>query len=285
MTITLLIGSAFLLTIANRLYSKYSLNVHDTYALTVTSNLIAAGLFLPVVWNELPSVFFYSQVQILFILILGLLWAFAAWLINASIAQNDFSFKEIIRQTRIIIVVIAGVFFLGEELAFPDIVGIAFIIASVFIISYRRVSLREHLRSKPIILAWSSAILIAFITILEKIMVTHTPVEVYTFFAFALPGIFLLVFMNTRRVNIAKDIVVHHTKQLFIFSALMLATFYVTLLTYKSLPISLAYPIIQSATVFSVCIGTYLFEQSTHIKRKVIASAVAVAGVLIIWFY
>lgn len=190
MVISLLIVGSFIFTIANRLYSKYALNNFDTYAFTILSNLVAALIFLPFAWGELPTLKDFSYTQFLFLGFLGLLWVCAAWLINASIAQNDFSFKEIIRQTRVVWVVLAGVLLLNEQIALADVIGIFCIVASVFIISFKQFSFREHVTSRPIILAWSSSILLALITVLEKIFITTTSVSLYTFFAFLLPALF-----------------------------------------------------------------------------------------------
>jgi drug/metabolite transporter (DMT)-like permease len=104
----------------------------------------------------------------------------------------------------------------------------------------------------------------------------------YTFFAFALPTIFLLPFLTQKRRANTRVLLTHHKTELILFSTFMLTAFTAGLFVYKLLPISIAYPLIQSATVFSVVIGTALFEQNHHWKRKVLAALIAILGVILI---
>ena len=276
---------AFVFTIANRLYAKHTLNKYDVFAVTILSNAVCAVVLFPFFLQAFPTTPSLLTSQMMLIAFLGFLWAIAAWTVNASVAMNDFSFKEIIRQTRVVWVVLAGVLLLGEQLGPKEAVGITFIIASVFIISYKRISFREHISSRPILLAWFSAALVAFITVLEKILLMNTEVLTYALFAFLLPSIFLVPFLNKKRLLEVRGILDSHKRELLIFSILMLGAYYTGISAYKLLPISIAYPVIQSSTVFGVLIGTALFEQSQHLGKKVLAAVIAVIGVLIIQFW
>lgn len=173
-------------------------------------------------------------------------------------------------------------FFLGETLTFGDVVGISTIIFAVIFVSPRKISFREHVTSKPLLFAWGSSFLIAIITILEKILLNTTSALTYTFFAFLLPGIFLLAFMNARRINEVRALATKHTRDVVVFSVLMLCAYYFGIASYQALPISIAYPIIQSATIFSVLVGTILFEDKKFIFRKTLVATIAVLGLIII---
>ncbi len=282
MTAFVFLGIAFVFTIVNRLYAKKTLNALDTYGVTVLSNVFCALILLPYALYKLPEILTLPTTQLGLILLLGLLWAIIAWVINASIALNDFSFKEIIRQMRVVFVVVGGVVFLGETLAPFDILGIGAIILSALIISWKKISFREHFTSKPILLAWLSSLLVAVTTLLEKHLLTEVDVLTYTFFAFALPTLFLLPFLTEKRRSAVKTLLTHHKTELALFSTFMLTAFTAGLFVYKLLPISIAYPLIQSATVFAVLIGTWLFEKNHHWKRKALASLIAILGVTLI---
>lgn len=284
MPIFFLLSLAIVFTIANRLFSKYTLDKHNVFSLTLLTNIVSALLVLPFVWKSLAGVLDYSGTQIMLIVTLGLLWSAAAWMMNVSISLNDFSFKEVIRQTRVIFVVCMGIFFLDETLTFGDVLGIGTIIFAVLLASPKRISFHEHITSKPLIFAWGSSVLIAAITIFEKILLNTTSALVYTFFAFLLPSIFLLVFMNRARLSEIKILITEHTKDVVIFSTLMLCAYYFGIASYQALPISIAYPVIQSATIFSVIIGTIIFEEKKYLFRKVIAACVAVIGIVLIRF-
>lgn len=283
MTAFLFLGIAFVFTIVNRLYAKRTLNALDTYGVTILSNIFCTLVLLPYAIYKLPDIIVLTSKQLGLILILGILWAIIAWVINASVALNDFSFKEIIRQTRVIFVVVGGVVFLGETLSILDTFGIGAIILSTIIISWRKTTLREHITSKPILLAWLSSILVAVATLIEKQVVMDVDVLTYAFLgAFALPTIFLLTFLNQRRKLACVDLLNNHKIEIILFSSFMLTAFVAGLFVYKFLPISIAYPLIQSATVFSVLIGTTLFEGNHHWKRKVFAAIIAIIGVSLI---
>ncbi len=285
MSIFLLIPLAISFTVANRLFSKYTLDKHDIFALTLLTNIVSALLVLPFAWTSLSDVRYFTVSQYVLILMLGILWTVTAWIMNISISLNDFSFKEIIRQTRVIFVVLMGVFFLGETLSFGDVLGIGIIIAAVFLVSTKKISFREHVTSKPLLFAWISSFLVAIITVLEKVVLNSTSALVCAFFAFSIPSIFLLAFMNRKRVGEVKELITKQTRDVVIFGVLMLCAYYFAIATYQALPISIAYPIIQSATIFGVVIGTILFEEKKHLLRKFVAACVVVLALFIMKFF
>ena len=283
MTAFLFLGIAFVFTIVNRLYAKKTLNTLDTYSVTFLSNVFCVLVLLPYGLYKFSDILALSGNQLLIIFILGVLWATIAWVINASVALNDFSFKEIIRQTRVVLVVMGGVVFLGEALTFFDVIGIGAIILSTVIVSWRKVTLRDHLTSKPILLAWLSSVLVAVATLLEKHILMEVDVLLYAFLgAFAIPTILLSLFLTKKRRATVNEILNHHKIEIILFSTFMLTAFVAGLFVYKLLPISIAYPLIQSATVFSVLIGTAIFEDNQQWKRKSIAAVIAVVGVILI---
>lgn len=284
MTAFVFLGIAFFFTIVNRLYAKKTLNALDTYGVTILSNIFCALVLLPYTLYTLPNIAALPLSQLGLMFVLGLLWAIIAWVINASIALNDFSFKEIIRQTRVVFVVLGGVIFLDETLALLDVLGIGAIIVSAIIVSWKKISFREHFTSKPILLAWISSLLVAITTLLEKHLLMEVDVLTYTFFAFALPTLFLLPFLTQKRRMATRVLLAHHKTELALFSTCMFIAFTAGLFVYKLLPISIAYPLIQSATVFAVLIGTWYFENNHHWKRKAFAALIAILGVVLIQF-
>ncbi|MFI0478899.1 MAG: EamA family transporter [Candidatus Rhabdochlamydia sp.] len=283
MIASIVLGIAFVFTIVNRLYAKKTLNALDIYGVTILSNIFCTLVLLPYAIYKLPEIIRLPREQIGLILLLGILWSIIAWAMNASIALNDFSFKEIIRQTRVIFVVLGGVLIFGESLSILDTLGIGAIVVSTLIISWNKASLREHLTSKPILLAWMTSLLIAITTLLEKYLVMRVDVLTYTFLgAFALPTIILLLFFSEKRAVATKKLLLNHKVEIVLFSSFMLISFTAGLFAYKLLPISIAYPLIQSATVFAIVIGTALFEENYQWKRKLVAACTAIGGVLLI---
>lgn len=280
------ISIAFLSTIANRLYTKQILYKLDGYTTALLTNLLGGVIMLIFVFPDLPIIFAFSKTQISIILLSSILWTYVAWVGNLSIAQNNFSFKEIIRQTRIIWVVLAGIFLLGESLALKDILGIILIISSVYIISYKTFSLKEHVSSVPILLAWSVAFVAALLALLEKTILTtySVPVSIYAFLLYILPALFLSFFLNKKRLSLSTEIIRSDYGKILIASCLMVVSYLTALSAYKLFPISIAYPLIQSSTVIGVLLGTFWFEDGKDWKRKSFASVVAILGVLIIKF-
>lgn len=283
MTALIVLAVAFSFTIINRLYAKKTLNQLDAYGVTVLSNVFCTLVLLPYAIYKIPEILTLSPKQWSLMFVLGALWAVTAWVINVSISLNDFSFKEIIRQTRVVFVVLGGVIFFGEYLTYLDMLGILAIIVSSVVISWRGVPLKEQLTSKPILLAWISSLLVATITLLEKWLIADVDVVLYSFIgAFAIPSIILLLFLNGSRRIAARSLLVSHKIKIALFSSFMLVAFVSGVYLYKILPISIAYPLIQSATVFTVVIGTFIFEDNKDWGRKLIAALIAVLGVIFI---
>ena len=283
MTALIVLAVAFSFTIINRLYAKKTLNQLDAYGVTVLSNVFCTLVLLPYAIYKIPEILTLSPKQWSLMIVLGALWAVTAWVINVSISLNDFSFKEIIRQTRVVFVVLGGVIFFREHLTYLDTLGILAIIVSSIVISWRGIPLKEQLTSKPILLAWVSSLLVATITLLEKWLIADVDVVLYSFIgAFAIPSIILLLFLNGSRRVAAKSLLVNHKLKIALFSIFMLVAFVSGVSLYKILPISIAYPLIQSATVFTVVIGTFIFEDNKDWSRKLLAALIAVLGVILI---
>lgn len=284
MTPYFFVALAFLFAIANRLYLKHALYKLDGYSLALASNVPGLIILIPLAWNDLSFLRELSLTQWLAILVTGALWSYVMWVGNLTTAFNNFSFQEIIRQTRVLWVVLGGVFILGESLSYGDTLGVILIVCSVFIISWKHFSFREHVTSRALLLTWSVTLIGATIALLEKTIVLHLPVALYTLLAYLFTSFFLLLFLNVKRRTTLVHTVKHYSREIFLYSLFMLGAYYFGLKAYQLLPISVAYPIIQSSTVIGVLVGTILFEENNSLAKKLIASIVAVAGVLLIKF-
>lgn len=275
---------AFLLTISNRLYQKRSLFAVDSFALAFLTNVGASLVLIPFVLGDLTRIAGFSYYDVGLITLLGVLWTYMAWAGNLSVAQNDFSFKEVIRQTRIVWVVLAGVVILGEELALHQGLGIALIVASIFIISFKKFSFKEHLSSRPILLAWSVSFVAAAIVVGEKALLTAgtVPVGLYAFLVFLLPSVLLSFFLTKARVDLVRSTFVEHFDKVALSVILVTATYLAGLYAYQVMPISVVYPLIQTSTVIGVFIGAFVFENGSGWQRKSLAALVAVFGVYLI---
>lgn len=280
LTIVLL---AFLLTIANRLYQKRSLFRVDSFALAYLTNIGATVALIPFVAGDLTLISGFSTYDIALVLLLGVLWTYMAWVGNLSVAQNDFTFKEVIRQTRIVWVVLAGVLILGETLSLYQALGIALITASIFIISYKKVSFSDHFSSWPVLLAWSVSFVAAAIVVSEKALLSlgTVPVGLYAFLVFLLPSIFMSFFLTPARVAVVRHTVHEHFDIVVLSIILVTATYVASLFAYQAMPISVVYPLIQTSTVIGVFVGAFVFEKGSGWQRKFLAAVVAVLGVFI----
>lgn len=275
---------AFLFAIANRLYIKHVLYRLDGYALALASNGPGLLILLPLSWHQLPLLRHLNLTQILTILVTGALWSYVMWMGNITTARNNFSFQEIIRQTRVMWVVLGGVFIFNESLSYGDAVGILLIVSSVFIISWKQFTLREHATSRALLLTWSVTLIGATIALLEKKIVIDLPVELYSLISYLMTTFFLILFLNKKRRSLLIHTARFHSKEVVIAATLMLGTYYLGLKAYQLLPISIAYPIIQSSTVVGVLIGTIFFDKGDKLSKKIIAAIIAITGVVIVKF-
>ncbi len=273
---------AFTFAIANRLYMKHILNRIDSFALALMSNVPGILILLPFAWPQFGALLTLTTLEIFLILITGALWSYVMWVGNITTAYNNFSFQEIVRQTRIIWVVLGGIFLLGEKISFTEIIGIILITSSVFIISYKQFSFREHISSRALLLTWSVTFIAAAIVLLEKTIITNVPVALYTLLAYLSTTLFLSLFLNKARTFKIRHHLTYHKKEIFIAALFMLLSYYCGLKAYQLLPISIAYPIIQTSTVIAILLGTYFFEENKNIFRKLLAATCAVIGILVI---
>jgi drug/metabolite transporter (DMT)-like permease len=221
---------AFAFTIANRLYGKFALNRLDSFALALSTNVFGTLLSIPFAWTHFSSIKTLGSFYLGLIIFSGILWTYISWAGNLSVAQNNYSFKEIIRQTRIIWVVLAGIFLLGESITVSDFIGILLITSSIFIISFKEFSFKDHFSSKAILLAWSVSLVAAVIALLEKVIVDNVEVLLYMIFAYLLPTFFLLLFLTKERVGNLKLLLRLNLKEAIICALLMFASYYLSLI-------------------------------------------------------
>lgn len=275
---------AFTFLILNRLYSKHILNTVDSFTLAFLINIPGIIIFFPFVIKHQVELYNLSLPLIALIITTCVLWSYVLWAGNVAIKTSSFSIQEIIRQTRIIWVVLGGIFILGEKPSMFDVIGITVIIASVFMTALPSISIKKFSIPKVHFLTLSVAFVTGIIILFEKIIVTHVNVELYTFLAYVLTPLALSFFLNKYRLTTMYFHIRNHPAELAISSIIILIMYYCGLKAYELLPISIAYPIIQSSIVIAILIGTYLFEDKKDIVRNVLISLCVVAGILIIKF-
>lgn len=273
---------AFTFGIANRLYHKHVLYRLDSFTLALTSNLPGTLIILPFAWSQFPELLNLTAYEITLVLVTGILWSYVMWVGNITTAISNLSFQEVIRQTRTIWVVLGGVLLLGETLTLTDTFGILLIIFSIFIISYQQFSFREQISPRTLLLSLSVTFVAGVIALLEKIIVTNLPVALYTLLAYLSTTVCFFFFLNKERISKINFHAKNYKKEILFCGIFMLLTYYFGLKAYQLLPVSIAYPIIQSSTVVAVLLGTYFFEENKNIFRKLCAAVCAVVGILII---
>ncbi len=204
--------------------------------------------------------------------------------------RGDLSLVYPIARSAPIFVFIWAIWFLGEKLSLPGILGILTVVFGAYIIGFPTFSVTHFIRPVTLLkdrtyqLAWLTAIIISFYSVNDKVGVHYVPPFVYLYFTTIL------------MCSIVAPIVVIRKKAVFfreweknrvpiMLGSIMIPSSYLLILyAMRISKVSYIVAIRHSSVVFAVLLGSLILKE-VHGRVRFLASLCIFAGVLLIGYF
>lgn len=271
-------------TAGYRLVTRHVMKGHSPYAYALLVNLIGAFYTLPLIWTDFSLAGLPRTVwPWTLVIVAALLWATIMVLAFKSIKLLPVSRREQISQVEVLFVLLLGVLFLREALTWAKALGAALVIAGALVAASGRTSIYSGWKSKGVALTVSVAALYALVAIVDKEALAHFPTGLYTFLEYLLPGIILAFGLTRRRAWSETKLLVSHKGWVLLgATALSVTSYYLGLRAYDLADATSVYPVLKLATIVAVLGGILFFkEERVQIPRKLVASVLVVSGAIL----
>jgi len=231
---------------------------------------------------SLPFLFIQFQISLSWNLVLLILLSCVFYGLSITyryeaLKNEDVSVVSIIRKISVIISVMGGIIFFKEKFTLFSYIGLLLLILSSIILIFNK-NIKITSGGKY---ALSMAILSAIATIFDKKILMDMSPFTYVVINNFLSGLFLCFRKNIFKESI--DIIKNQYNILIPISILAIGSWTVFLIVLKNFEISKSMPIFDSLSLLSpVILGIIIFREIKNIKKIIIASVLAMIGIILI---
>jgi drug/metabolite transporter (DMT)-like permease len=208
------------------------------------------------------------------------LWSLNGYLGNLSAEKAEVSVREPVAQLQIVWGVLIGVFVFADTLTLQQFMGIFFIIMASIVLVFKKKVLEIEITKSGLHIVLIYTVLTALVASMDKYLLSFLRPELYLFFNFSIPVLFLLPFIRYNKSNLIKSI--KYKKEIFILSGIFFVAYFATLYTYKSFDFSIAYPLLKVATPLTAIFAIFIFNEKINLSKKILALTMACIGAVLI---
>lgn len=198
-----------------------------------------------------------------------------------ALAKLDASIFTVLFNLRIFVITILGYLLLAELPTFTQVIGGLIIFGSI---AYLYVHKTIHWKSRSTLLGLFTMIWFSMHALLERYNLRFWSPEDYLFFIQVIGLVLMLPLLFIRKINIRQEMrhVRDGTTLLLMVTRAISAYGYVYALMFGSLAIT-SY-ISSLSVVFIVLSGIYFLGERTHVRKKLLAAAIACVGLTLILY-
>lgn len=216
------------------------------------------------------------------LLSVGLWTIIAVWSL-IGIRDTEVSLREVLTQSRTLIVVVLSVLILGETVALRSWIGVFLILAGIAIAVYKPGKKLHHADYKGAWIVLATSALIAIISLVDKKMAMLMDPALYSAIVYAGPALCLVPFFTGTRVTESVDSLRNGTwKIAAVVGMLNSIGFLLTLYTYRSFDLHIAYPLLQLSSLVVLLAGVVFWHEKQRVQWKILGFALALAGAFVI---
>lgn len=187
-------------------------------------------------------------------------------LLSAAYRAGDVStVYPVARGTAPVVAVVAAVVLLGQRLAPPEIVGIALVIAGIWL------ARPPSARSRSLVLALATGAAIATYSTIDQVGVHQGPFWLYTWAVFVAIALWLAPFRGSGPVRFALPV-----------GALTLAAYALVLAALSLAPLALVAPLRETGVVIVAVWGVVRLGERERARMRIAGAAVVLVGVAIV---
>ncbi|MBN1503204.1 DMT family transporter [Candidatus Woesearchaeota archaeon] len=211
----------------------------------------------------------------------GLFYGLGTYLFFIGLKNAEASMASIMNQVRVIWVLIGSFIFFKEQITLNKLGGVSLIIAGIFIVFHKGLSLRLKRPQRLILL---STLFFSLGMLADKYFINFFNSYTYLVIDFLAPSLFIII-ISPQIIKDYKNIKPFSKNN--ILTVLVACVFFGSILAmltaYKlGAEVSIAVPIFQSAVVLVVLLSAVFLGERDNLFRKMIGSLVTVFGVCLL---
>ncbi len=274
-------------TACYRVVSRHLMKTHSPYGYALLINVFGTFLTLPLIWTDF-SWASMPQTPWPWLLVIAstVLWSIIMVLAYMTMKHLPVSRREQISQVEVLFVLLLGVLFLHEALTALKLIGSLLVLSGAILASSGRTAIFAGWRSKGVLLTVFVAFLYSIVAIVDKAALNYFPTGLYTFMLYLFPALVLLAFLVRANLRAKTWHLLTHMRWYVLLGAcLSVTSYYLGLRAYDLADASSVYPITKLATILAVGGGILFFpEERQRIPRKLASAALVVLGaILVAW--
>jgi drug/metabolite transporter (DMT)-like permease len=187
-----------------------------------------------------------------------------------------------------VIAVLMAVFLLGEKLSYLQIVGIVLVVIGTYVLELKKGNplqpFREIFRSEKVHYVLISTLAYSVLTVLSKYILGFVDPLTFLFTQLILSGLFIiaLVFLRHNGLKDIKKGFQGHSRMIVVLSVTMIAAMLVDFFALSAGEASLVLPVVRLWTLFVVIFGGTFYKEG-HLRNRIIATVIMLAGIFIIY--
>lgn len=214
------------------------------------------------------------------LLLMSFLLGVGNMLTFSGLKKVEASEFTVLFSTRAVWSVVAAILILGESFSLKQIIGGALIIASVFLVSWKKKSFRLT-EGEMLILAAAALFGIEFVN--DTYLVTRVDLFFYLPLIFLFPAIFAGFLNYKKMLRVSKIVSLKDFLQLSLLALLFSISATATLTAYTKGHNAAQIAILnQTSTILIVFLGIIFLKERSHIKLKIIGAVVSLIGVFLV---
>jgi drug/metabolite transporter (DMT)-like permease len=281
----LALGSAAAWTLVALFQKDCSLGENAIQTAAATSILWAALSLLFIPFIKLPSGLYLWTLLTLAGVVYGIAYYYSAKAfkyLKVSIASPMYNIGTVIA-------VLMAVLILGEKLTYPQIAGVILVILGTYILELKKGSpflqpFRDIFKSEKIHYVLISTLAYSVVTILSKYILNFIDPLTFLFTQLFLSGLFIAILVYWKHggfKDIRKGFVVHK-HMIVVLSVTMIVAMLTDFFALRAGEASLVLPVVRLWTLFVVIFGGTFYKEG-HLRNRIIATAIMLAGIFIIY--
>jgi drug/metabolite transporter (DMT)-like permease len=262
----------------NLLLRKSNLGRVDKFALaTIAQTGIALPALVLLVIRP-PQLGLFSAMDWIFIIATVVL-TIALQVTNVKALQYlEASVFSVIYNIRIILTTLLGIFFLNEDVVWLRIAGGCFILLAIVIVRQKGSQL---VRKKGIMWAIAAALALSFLNLFEKKLINHVGFINYFPIESVVSGVVMWMYLVSSKRSVGRNLLLQPRMLQLMTLRAVSAYGYSGALAAGAL-ISVASYISGMSVIFVVLLGAIWLGERDYLRRKIMATVVAVAGLTLV---
>ncbi len=260
---------------------RYVLVKEDSISYAFVWHFLISLLFLPLFLIEFKLPLQASAWSL--VIASSIFWASAALLGFKAYSHIEVSKKSPIGKVKILFAFLLAVIFLHESLTVAKALGIAAIFLGLVVLTYKKATGINELKSKGALLTIASAFLISCALLVDKFATAYFSTGTYAFLVYALPAVMFAPFALRRQTEL-KSIVNNKFSATLAAAVFAAASYYLILNAFKLAEASVVIPIAELSTLVTVAGGVLVLREKMEV-RKIAAAVIVIVGALLVSRY